>query len=128
MDMTNVTAIVGVLVALSVATERAVEMVKGVIPGLTGKSDSQKKEGLRRTANQLLAVGAGILTTFLARPAIPQDILPLAGDSSVIALGLLASGGSGFWNGVLSYVLQVKDLKEVAATAARKQAGLATPK
>ncbi len=128
MDMTNVTAIVGVLVALSVATERAVEIVKGVIPQLTGKSDSQKKEGLRRAANQLLAVGAGMLTTYLARPAIPQDLLPPTSDSSVIALGLLASGGSGFWNSVLSYVLQVKDLKEVAATTARQQAGLATPK
>jgi hypothetical protein len=28
-----------------------------------------------------------------------------------IALGLLASGGSGFWNSVLSYILEVKNIR-----------------
>jgi hypothetical protein len=29
-----------------------------------------------------------------------------------VALGLLASGGSGFWNAVLGYVKNVKDIKK----------------
>ncbi len=128
MDMTKVVAIVGLLVALSVASERLVEIIKGVIPPLTGKSAVQWKEGVRRTINQLLAVGAGIFTAYLARPVIPTEALPAANTSTIIALGLLASGGSGFWNAVLTYVLQVKDLKEAAATNARVGAGLAVPK
>ncbi|HEV8356004.1 MAG TPA: hypothetical protein VGQ17_04465 [Gemmatimonadales bacterium] len=128
MDMTKVVAIVGLLVALSVASERLVEIIKGVIPPLTGKSTVQWKEGVRRTVNQLLAVGAGILTAYLARPAIPQEALPATNDTTIIALGLLASGGSGFWNAVLTYVLQVKDIKEAAVKTARTGAGLAVPK
>jgi len=34
-------------------------------------------------------------------------------------LGLLASGGSGFWNSILTYVAKAKDLK--AAEAETKQ-------
>jgi len=128
MDMTKVTAIVGLLVALSIASERLVEIVKGVVPPLTGKSAVQWKEGVRRTANQLLAVGAGVLTAYLARPAIPAEALPATSDATILALGLLASGGSGLWNAVLSYVLQVKDIKEAAAKSARETAGLTVPK
>lgn len=75
MDMTRVVAIVGLLVALSVASERVVEIVKGLIPRLTGKSEVKWKEGVRRTLNQLLAVGAGILTAYLARPALPLEVV-----------------------------------------------------
>jgi hypothetical protein len=35
------------------------------------------------------------------------------------ALGLLASGGSGFWNSILTYVTKAKDIK--AAEAESKQ-------
>ncbi len=37
MDMTKLTAIVGVLIALSIASERLVEIIKGLFPKLTGK-------------------------------------------------------------------------------------------
>ncbi len=127
MDMTKLTAIVGVLIALSIASERLVEIIKGLFPKLTGKSGTVKGEGLRCAANQVLAVVAGIVTAWLASSAIPQEVLPIKNWWEIIALGLLASGGSGFWNAVLSYVLQVKDLKEAAARAARGSAGLTVP-
>jgi hypothetical protein len=128
MDSTHLVAVVGLLVALSVASERLVEIVKGLVPPLSGKSTTQWKENVRRTANQLLAVGAGIATAYLALPAIPQDVLPITNDlTTTIALGLLASGGSGFWNAILTYVLQVKDIKEAAARKAREGAGLPVP-
>jgi hypothetical protein len=42
---------------------------------------------------------------------------------SLIALGFLASGGSGLWNSILTYLLQVKDIKEgLAAITAKKVA------
>ena len=39
--------------------------------------------------------------------------------TGTLALGLLASGGSGFWNSILTYVTKAKDLK--AAEAETKQ-------
>ena len=129
MNTAHLVAIVGLLVALSVASERLVEIIKGVIPQLSGKSTNEWKENARRSANQLLAVGAGMVTAYLARPAIPPDVLPTTDDLTVtIALGLLASGGSGFWNAVLTYLLQVKDIKEATARKARENAGLPVPK
>ena len=60
-----------------------------------------------------MAVCSGIITTWLARPAL-ADILPHAWTSlpAIFALGFLASGGSGLWNAVLSYVLNVKNMKK----------------
>ena len=127
MDMTKLAAIVGLLVALSVASERLVEIVKGIVPSLTGKSEDKNKEGWRRAFNQLLAVGAGIATAFLARPVIPLEALPATNTVAIIALGLLASGGSGFWNAVLTYVMQLKDIQEAAAKQAREAAKLPVP-
>jgi hypothetical protein len=127
MDTAKLASIVGLLIALSVASERLVEIVKGAIPPLNGKSKVPWKEGVRRTVLQVLAVVAGIITAFLARPTIPTEVLPATGDSAIFALGLLASGGSGFWNSVLTYVLKAKDIKEVEAIAARKAENLPVP-
>jgi hypothetical protein len=127
MDSAKLASIVGLLIALSVASERLVEIVKGMIPRLNGKSEVPWKEGVRRTVLQVLAVVAGIITAFLARPTIPTEVLPATNDSAILALGLLASGGSGFWNSVLTYVLKAKDIKEVEAIAARKAENLPAP-
>jgi hypothetical protein len=40
--------------------------------------------------------------------------------STILALGLLASGGSGFWNSILSYVGNLKALKETQAARAKR--------
>ena len=124
MDTTQLAAIVGLLIALSVASERLVEIVKGMIPALNKENSSAKKEGWRRATLQVLAVVAGVATAFLARPAIPAGILPAeaTGDWPIIALGLLASGGSGFWNSVLTYVANVKDIKKLVADDMKSKA------
>lgn len=124
MDTTKLVAIIGLIIALSVASERLVEIVKGLFPILNGKSKVPWKEGVRRTVLQSLAAGAGIGTAFLARPTIPPEALPATSDSAILALGLLASGGSGFWNSVLTYVLKVKDIKAVEARKVREQENL----
>ena len=108
-------AIVGLLVALSVASERLVEIVKGLIPALAHQADTENKEGFRKAGIQVLGVAAGIVTAFMARSAIPQDIFPSVSTTTVLALGLLASGGSGFWNTILAYLLQVKNMKKALA-------------
>jgi len=117
MDLaTNLVPMVVLLISLSVASERFVEIIKGAIPFLNQSQDDPKKEGWRRSIVQALGVVSGIVTSLLAWPAIsgivhgPWNTFPV-----VIALGLLASGGSGFWNTILSYLLQVKDIKELMA-------------
>jgi hypothetical protein len=117
MEINDLTVIVSLILALSIASERLLEIVKGFIGKLAEKGKTEKQERHRRSALQLLAVVSGIVTTFLAAPVLPENIVPsVTGNGrwlSLVALGLLASGGSGLWNGILTYVLKVKDLKGV---------------
>lgn len=111
MDLSNVSTIVALLIALSVASERLVEITKGYLPSLSKAKDDSAEEGRRRATIQLIAVVAGIATTFLAAPALPENTIP---DNwlSKLAIGLLASGGSGFWNSIQGYVAQAKEVKK----------------
>ena len=117
--MENLLSIVTLLIALSVASERLVEILKGLFPWLNEQKESAKEEGKRKAALQALAVAAGILTAFLALPAI-LNVVPGPWQSggmqpffTILALGLLTSGGSGLWNAVLAYLLRVKDIKKL---------------
>jgi hypothetical protein len=126
MDAAKITAIVGLLVALSAASERLVEIVKGIFGWLDKQNADERQERLRKAVLQVLAVAAGIVTTLLARPAIPADLMPeSSGVFPLIALGFLASGGSGLWNSVLTYLLKAKDIKEDLAKVADEKAKLA---
>jgi len=113
MNIGNLVALVSVLVALSVASERLVDIIKGLVSFLNQENSDKTKEGWRRSALQVLAVVAGIITALLAQPAI-KGVVPGLSDNvwGILALGLLASGGSGFWNAILAYVLNVKDIKK----------------
>ena len=129
MDLTKLTTIVSLLVALSVASERLVEIIKGLFPFLNQQNVDPKKEGWRKAAIQFLAVPAGIITAFLAKPAIP-DFFP-DHFTTTLAVGLLASGGSGFWNSILTYVTRAKDIKGAEAENKRlevKLSGASPPK
>jgi drug/metabolite transporter (DMT)-like permease len=121
MDISKLAAIVSVLVALSVASERLVEILKGLCSFLNQENSDKKKEGWRRASLQALAVVAGIITALLAQPAIKAVVPGLSEHwAGIVALGLLASGGSGFWNAVLAYVLSVKDIKKVEAVTKKR--------
>jgi O-antigen/teichoic acid export membrane protein len=122
-QMTQVVAIIGLLIALSVATERLVEIFK-IFPFLNEKiTENNTHERLRRVCLHVLAILAGILTVYLAEPIIPKEIIMVEefGIWQIIALGLLASGGSGFWNSMLMYVLNVKDIKKYEAEKLEKK-------
>ncbi|MDD5036036.1 MAG: hypothetical protein PHE55_14900 [Methylococcaceae bacterium] len=90
--------------------------------GVNKEDPDQKAEGRRRSYLQILAVLSGIVTAFLAKDYFPSGIVKPTENLSVIGLGLLASGGSGLWNSVLTYVTKIKDIKKVEAETA-KQAG-----
>jgi hypothetical protein len=125
MDTTKLIAIVGLLVALSAASERLVEILKGIIPTLNTERADPRAEGWRKATLQALAVIAGIVTTLLAKSSIPSELVP-SGVPSLIALGFLASGGSGLWNSILTYLLQVKDIKEGLAAITAKKVAMAS--
>lgn len=117
MNTDKLISIVGLILALSIASERLVEIVKGYIPWLNTAAATNEGDGRRRATLQLMAVLAGVTTAWLSRDYIPTEISDVAHGWSFLGLGLLASGGSGFWNAILSYVLKVKDLKGLEAKA-----------
>lgn len=123
MDLTLLIAVVSLILAMSIATERFVEIIKGFWPWLNQENKDPKIEGWRKSVLQLLAVGGGILTALLSRPAI-KDVVPGHWNTwqGLVALGLLASGGSGFWNAILSYLLLVKNIKKSEAAARKAEA------
>src|SRR4051794_23130781 len=117
MDINKLYGVVALIAALSMASERLVEIVKGLVPWLSlEKKDDPVAEGRRRAALQLLAVGAGIITALLAQTAV-QDLLPIVVEKPgvYVALGFAVSGGSGFWNALLVYLTKVKEIKVVEA-------------
>lgn len=113
MDVNTISTLATLLIALSVASERLVEIVKGVIPSLTVEQKDEKQERRRKSTIQAIAVLAGIGTTFLVSPILP-DKLP---DTwlSKLGIGLIVSGGSGFWNSIQGYVIQAKEAKRAEA-------------
>lgn len=115
LDVNTLSSLVNLIIVLSIASERFVEIIKGLVPWLNQEHADATTEGYRRASLQFLAVVAGIVTAYLARGIIPPDVMGASGNLPVLALGLLASGGSGFWNSVLTYVTKVKDVKSLQA-------------
>jgi len=115
----SLSTIVAVLVALSVASERLVEIIKGWIPFLNKSFDEPDKEGIRKAILQIMAVVSGIVTALLAQTAIRSVLPDFKTIPHILALGLLASGGSGFWNSFNTYILELKNLKKELAKQAK---------
>lgn len=112
MDITKLIAIVSILITLSIASERLVEIIKGLVPFLNQENSDPTIEGRRRSSIQVLAVLSGVFTAWLASN-IPES--GIQGVFTIAAFGLLGSGGSAFWNSILEYLLKVKDIKQVEA-------------
>ncbi|MDM2844201.1 hypothetical protein NMD21_19410 [Citrobacter portucalensis] len=117
--MEKLISIIGVLISLSIASERLVEITKGFIPMLREPLSDQASEHKRRSILQVLAVLSGIITAYLSKNIMPTDIVFLTTNMGLITLGLLASGGSAFWNAILTYMSNVKDIKRVEADKAK---------
>ncbi len=108
----SLSQIIAVIIALSVASERLVEIIKGWIPYLNKKfgdtpKDYWHSEDVRKALIQLMAVVGGIVTALLASPAISILLPEWTTTPHVLALGLLASGGSGFWNSIQNSVSSI---------------------
>ncbi len=112
----SISGAVSFLAALSVATERLVEIIKGSIPPLNNQAKNPTLEGFRQATLHVLAALCGLVTAYMAQASL-QGILPgnWSPWGSYCVIGLLVSGGSGFWNSILSYAKASKDIQEANA-------------
>ena len=131
MEVDTLATLATLLGALSVASERLVEIIKGFVPWLDAKKDEVRAEGRRRLVLHGLAIVAGICTAFLARDAmggvLPETLVvseagkPTVSLLGTVGFGVLASGGSGLWNSVLGYANKVKEIKGLQADESRRR-------
>lgn len=125
----DLSATVTYVAALSVATERVTEMIKN-IPGVSNFLSTRTKgtmEDVRLICVHLTAVLVGILLCY-AVPALAPDNPQIFGSavtgnkvSTCILSGLLASGGSAFWNSALDTFRSTK--QQAAAKVPAPAAG-----
>jgi drug/metabolite transporter (DMT)-like permease len=110
---TNITNALTLLAALSVATERLVEIIKGAIPPLNNTAKNPTMEGFRQATLHVLAAISGFVSAWMAGATMP-GVIPTSWNTlgGYVIIGLLVSGGSGFWNSILSYAKATKDIKE----------------
>lgn len=141
--METITTFITALVALSLAVERVIEVLKGYWPWLRedvasvgGGSRAERRECRRRATLQILSTATGALFAAATGPEHFMPFFPTTGWSSPerwlesLLLGLIASGGSGLWNHLLDIVESTKKLKETAVktevAAARAPLAMAT--
>lgn len=107
------------------------EITKSFFPDILTVKENVNEEARRQRYINLLAVVCGLITSALAQTQIPIEILPTnASDAqrfwTIASLGLLASGGSGLWNSILTYVVKIKDLKGAEAKKENALADIAS--
>lgn len=116
--MEQLTSLLALLAALSLATERITELIKG-LPVVSRwlaieRARGSTAEEFRKASIHLLAIAVG---TFLAR--LIQDQLSTAVSVSgggfwiCLFFGAMASGGSGLWNSALDIVREVNKQKQI---------------
>ncbi len=127
--MSQLTAFAGIMVAISMAVERCVEILKGIVPALATANPDPKKDGRRAAVLQVLAVIFGTIIAELSTSQV-KGVVPVFSSAfegwertlgTCVLLGFMASGGSGFWNHVLDLVGALKIQQEQAAEQAQAQ-------
>ncbi len=123
-NMEPLTVFLSSMIALSVGVERVVEIIKGFSKKLREdpKPDPDGKGAARRrVVLQIIAAVAGAIIALTIGPQAFVKSLPEGNYSNptrwiaAVLLGLMASGGSAFWNHALDIVGAVKSMKERVA-------------
>lgn len=129
--------IIPIILGVSLANERLLEILKTQIPWLSNQFESlaekqkvTKNEKGRKIVIQLITISTGWLTASFfadAGEAIEGEAISLGffknlffgsiNEIPVFLIGVLASAGSAFWNQVFSYTKAVKDIRKQAATS-----------
>jgi hypothetical protein len=120
--MNSLTQFICSMLALSIGVERIVEILKELIYPLRddpNQNVSGKLATRRRVTLQILATIAGTITALIIDPHNFISSLPtgeglgsVARWTSSLLIGLMASGGSAFWNHALDIIAAVKSVKE----------------
>lgn len=130
MDLTILSALVSVILATSMASERIVTILKTIAPTWLAdekKTPAQEIDLTADKARRLRVQGIAVLASWLVAAAMVGDKLnldallgsvvigPVATGLRIPAflLGILASGGSALWGSVLGVTKALKDAKEV---------------
>jgi len=106
--MSDFTSFVTAMIALSVGVERIVEILKGMIGWLDGHANVVR----------FLAFIVGTGVALVLGPKTLLSFLPVDGTGSwagAALLGMMASGGSAFWNHILDILGAVKSVREAEA-------------
>ncbi|GAB4052789.1 hypothetical protein [Spirosoma litoris] len=122
MSIDSLTQIVSILLAISLASERFVTAIKTLFPEFfedEKKTPAQEVDLVadkwRRFAVQLIAfLASWFVAGFLTTEKFMLGSVSFA-DGAVLMpsfiVGLLASGGSSFWNNILGYTKAAKDIQ-----------------
>jgi hypothetical protein len=121
--MADFTQLVTLLATLSVAVERVVEIIKGMVPFLGKQLDPGPAENRRRALLQALAVVCGAVAAYMAQGQIVKIdaakwlVAPDLHYAGFLIFGFLTAGGSAFWNHILDIIGALKTQKENTAKA-----------
>ena len=115
--MNNLTTLVTLMTAISIAVERVVEIIKGVAPPLS-KPWRGNWELFRFAILHVLAAFAGAAIAYGAHDQIAAALPMLSFANHVgtgyVVVGLMASGGSAMWNHAL-HIVQAMKIKQQAS-------------
>lgn len=116
--MNNLTNLLTLMITISMAVERVVEIVKGIIPPLS-KTWNGDAEYARFAILHVLSTVVGAGVAFAGHTQIASQVPLLAFEGHEYAgyavIGLMASGGSAMWNHALDIVQAVKIKQQAAA-------------
>jgi hypothetical protein len=130
--MDTITALLGFLAALSVATERITETIKGfpllskwlsterTAPAGATPEETKKaalEEELRKATIHIIAIGVGTLLAWLVRTQLPAGFpIHITDLPTAVVFGAITSGGSAMWNSALDIVREVNKQKQLLTT------------
>jgi hypothetical protein len=119
--METLSLFLALLVGISLTVERVVELIKKAIPRLETPSPNPDRELLRHGFLKLLAVAVGTVAAWQAKvqlaSALPGTWIEHLGWVAFIIVGLMSSGGSGFWKQLLGIVRAIKVERAADASA-----------
>jgi len=121
MDFLKVDDLIGLLefvLAVSIASERFVTLLKTMIPWLSEESIDPAgsldltKDRYKSLTLQFLSLAVSILTAYIALEGKDEQ-------KYFWLVGAMASVGSAFWTGLLGYITSARDIKKSEATEKR---------
>jgi hypothetical protein len=119
MDISVITKLISVILAVSLASERLVTLIKTNIswlqePAPTVPPVNNRAEKIRRSVLMVISfLIAWVTATYSNGNHDFFDTFKIGHDDTgiyVVIVGLMASGGSAFWTNLLGYVSAVKDV------------------